>query len=68
MAGYYRRFCHNFSIFAELLTNLFSKKCQHAFNKLKDILGSTSVLLAPDFNKSFKLAFDASDVGVGAVL
>ncbi|MDA3067896.1 Ty3/Gypsy family RNase HI domain-containing protein [Campylobacter sp. JMF_01 NE2] len=35
---------------------------------LKAILKSTPVLLAPDFNKCFKLAVDASDVGAGAVL
>ena len=76
MVGYYQRFCHNFSIIAEPLTNLLSKKskfvwsdkCQQAFNKLKAILGNTPVLLAPDFNKSFKLAVDASDIGIGAVL
>ena len=45
-----------------------SDKCQQAFNKLKAILGNTPVLLAPDFNKSFKLAVDASDIGVGAAL
>ena len=58
------------------MTNLLSKKskfvwsdkCQQAFNKLKAILGNTPVLLAPDFNKSFKLAVDASDIGIGAVL
>ena len=76
MARYYRRFFHNFSIIAEPLTNLLSKKskfvwsdmCQQAFNNLKVILGNTPVLLAPDFNKSFKLAVDASDIGVGVVL
>ena len=58
------------------MTNLLSKKskfiwsdkCQQVFNKLKAILGNTLVLLAPDFNKCFKLAVDASDIGVGAVL
>ena len=58
------------------MTNLLSKKskfiwsykCQQAFNKLKAILGKTPLLLAPDFNKSFKLAVDASGIGVGAVL
>ena len=47
---------------------VWSDKCQQAFNKLKAILGNTPVLLAPDFNKSLKLAVDASDIGIGAVL
>ena len=38
------------------------------FNKLKSILGNTPVLLAPDFNKAFKLTVDTSDIGFGAVL
>ena len=58
------------------MTNLLSKKakfvwsdkCQQAFNKLKAILGNTPVLLAPDFNKSFKLAVDVSNIGIGAAL
>ena len=61
---------------AEPLTNLLKKstkfkwndKCQDAFDRLKAILKSAPVLLAPDFNKCFKLAVDASDVGIGAVL
>ena len=76
MAGYYRKFCNNFSVIAEPLTNLLKKgkkflwshECQYAFDKLKAILKSTPVLLAPDFDKSFKLAVDASDIGAGAVL
>ena len=40
----------------------------HSCLSYKAILGNTLVLLAPDFNKSFKLAVDASDIGVGAVL
>ena len=76
MAGYYRKFCKNFSGIAEPLTNLLKKstkfkwndKCQDAFDRLKAILKSTPVLLAPDFDKYFKLAVDASDVGIGAVL
>ena len=75
MAGYYRKFCKNFSGIAEPLTNLLKKstkfkwndKCQYAFDSLKAILKSAPVLLAPDFD-SFKLAVDASDVGIGAVL
>ena len=61
---------------AEPLTNLLKKstkfkwndKCQDAFDRLKAILKSAPVLLAPDFDKCFKLAVDASDVGIGAVL
>ena len=76
MAGYYRRFCPNFSDVVSPLTDLLSKKakfvwtdkCQVAFNKVKAILTNSPVLVAPNFEKGFKLATDASDVGVGAVL
>ena len=76
MVGYYRKFCKNFSGIAEPLTNLLKKntkfkwnnKCQDAFDRLKAILKSAPVLLAPDFDKFLKLAVDASDVGIGAVL
>jgi hypothetical protein len=76
MAGYYRKFCQNFSTIAEPLTNLLRKgkkfvwsdDCQIAFDKLKAILKSAPVLLAPNFDKAFKLAVDASDVGAGSVL
>ena len=76
MAGYYRKFCNSFSVIAEPLTNLLSKRmrfrwtsvCQNAFDKLKVILRSEPVLLAPNSNKEFKLAVDASDVGAGGVL
>ena len=76
MAGYYREFCNNFSVIAEPLTNLFGKRvkfiwtdnCQKSFDKLKPILKSAPVLLAPSFDKEFKFAIDASDVGAGSVL
>ena len=76
MAGYYRKFCNNFSVIAEPLTNLLGKRvkyvwtddCQKSFDKLKAILKSAPVLLAPSFDKEFKLAVDASDVGAGSVL
>ena len=46
MAGYYRKFCNNFSVIAEPLTNLLGKRvkfvwtdnCQKSFEKLKAIL------------------------------
>ena len=72
MAGYYRKF----SVIAEPLTNLLGKSvkfiwtdnCQKSFEKLKAILKSAPVLLVPSFDKEFKLAVDASDVGAGSVL
>ena len=76
LAGYYRKFCNNFSVIAEPLTNLLGKRvkyvwtddCQKSFDKLKAILKSDPVLLAPSFDKEIKLALDASDVGAGSVL
>ena len=76
VAGCCRRFCNNFSAIAEPLTDLLGKKakyvwtddCQRSFDKLKAILRSAPVLLAPSFDKEFKLAVDASDVGAGSVL
>ena len=75
MAGYYRKFCNNFSIIVEPLTNLLGKRvtfiwtdnCLKSFEKLKAILKSSPVLLAPRFEKVFKLAVDASDVGASIV-
>ena len=76
MAGYYRKFCKNFSTVAAPITELlkkdrrfvWSKECQDAFNKIKRLLISAPVLVAPSFSKSFTLTIDASDVGAGAVL
>ena len=76
MAGYYRKFCSNFSTIAEPLTNLlrkrnkfiWSERCQQSFNKLKAVRSSVPVLSAPSFNCCFKLAVDASDIGAGSVL
>ena len=76
MAGYYRKFCPNFSTISEPLTQLLKKTrkfvwsddCEKSFVKLKAILKSSPVLQAPDFYSQFKLAVDASDVAAGAVL
>ena len=73
MAGYYSR---NFSVVTAPLTNLLKKRepyvwssvCQQAFERVKAILYSNPILVAPDFGKQFKLAVDASDVGAGSVL
>ena len=76
MAGYYRKFCPNFSTVTQPLTELLQKnvkfiwteRCQSAFNRLKALLQSAPVLSAPDFSRPFKLAVDASDIAAGAVL
>ena len=76
MAGYYRKFCRNFSDVVYPLTNLLGKRvkfqwdssCQAAFENVKAILMNSPVLQAPNFEKAFKLQIDASDVGAGGVL
>ena len=76
LSGFYRNFCTNLGTVAAPLTDLLKSKvkflwteaCEQAFRKLKAILANEPVLKAPDFAKAFKLAVDASDVGVGAVL
>jgi len=76
MAGYYRRFCKNFSQISAPLTDLLSTKrtfrwsedCQQAFDNLKHLLCTAPVLRAPDIGKPFVIHVDASDSGVGAVL
>ena len=76
MAGYYRKFCKNFSEVIAPLTKLLKKSvkyhwsetCQKSFDKVKHLLCLEPVLTATDFSKPFRLAVDASDVGAGAVL
>ena len=76
MCGFYRRFVPNFAAVTEPLTNLLKKDvkfswteaCEQAFASVKAILACEPVLLAPNFEAPFKLAVDACDIGVGAVL
>lgn len=76
MCGFYRRFVPNFAVVTEPLTSLLKKDakfvwteaCERAFGGLKAILACEPVLLAPNFDEPFKLAVDACDIGVGAVL
>ena len=75
-AGYYRNFYNNFSVIAEPLTNLLSKRtkflwtndCQKTFDILKVLPKNEPDLLAPNFAKEFKLTIDARDTGAGVVL
>ncbi len=76
MCGFYRRFVPNFAAVTAPLTNLLKKgvkfswsaDSQQALEMIKAVLASEPVLVAPDFSAPFKLAVDACDVGVGAVL
>ena len=76
MAGYYRKFCPNFSVIATPLTNLLKKnnkfiwsdQCQKSFESLKSLLTNHPVLIAPNFEKPYSITVDASDEGMGAVL
>ena len=78
IAGYYRCFIPNFASIEVPLTDLNKKsepdrllwttKCNHAFEQLKQMLISTPEIWKPDFRRPFVLQTDASDLGVGAVL
>ena len=45
-----------------------TQNCRISFERIKTMLTNEPILKAPDFDKPFKLAVDASDVGAGAVL
>lgn len=74
--GYYRKFIKNFSVIANPLVKLTKKKeefkwlpeQEQAFQKFKTILTSDSILIYPDFKKTFILTTDACNYAVGAVL
>ncbi|XP_042467322.1 uncharacterized protein LOC122050489 [Zingiber officinale] len=76
LAGYYRRFIHNFSRIALPLTSLTKKgvryewtdRCQKSFEELKGRLTTSPVLLIPDGSGRFVVYTDASKTGLGAVL
>ena len=76
VVGYFRRFVPNFASLAAPLTDLLCKNivfkwsdaCEKAWTLLKAILCNPPILKVPDFSKDFKLAIDASGLGIGAVL
>ena len=45
-----------------------TKQCEQAFSKLKEICSDTPFLAYADYNKCFKVHTDASEQGLGAVL
>jgi hypothetical protein len=47
---------------------IWSSKCNEAFEQLKVLLTTTSVLAQPDIEKPFDVCCDASGSGLGCVL
>ena len=78
LTGYYRRFIKNYANIAEPLialtrnsdTKQFEWKlsCQQAFEYLRCSLTEAPIIAYPQFDKPFILQFDASDVGLSAIL
>ena len=76
MASWYRKFLKDFATIAEPLTRLTKKDHRYewteeqeaAFEKIKSIIASASVLHRPLFDVQFTVQTDASDTGIGAVL
>lgn len=76
LCNYYRKFINNFAKMAKSLYYLCSKdvpflwnnSCENAFNDLKKAITSPPVLAFPDFNETFVVHTDASNVAVGSVI
>src|SRR6202020_28267 len=74
--SYYLKFIKDFSRIARPMNNLLKKdipfiwtqKQQTAFERLKEMLIKSPVLVYPDFEQPFILYTDASGTGLGAVL
>ena len=72
---YYQKFFKGFSQLVVPVTDLTKKGAfswtdatERAFDRLKEVMSSCSVLALPDFMRPFVLECDASREGVGAIL
>ena len=76
LASFYRRFIKNFSTITAPLNELVKKNVgfiwgdaqEHAFNELKDKLCNAPLLALLNFDKTFEIEYDASGIGIIAVL
>jgi hypothetical protein len=76
LAGYYRKFIHQFSRIAKLVNELLKKDQKwlweqeqvESFNLLQDALTREPVSKYPDFTKPFILTCDSSGFAIGAIL
>jgi hypothetical protein len=74
LAGYYRKFVHNYGAVAAPLTALLKEgfswndAAAAAFADLNVAVTSAPILAMPDFTKPFTVECDASSYGFGAVL
>lgn len=77
LIGYYRKFIANFAKLTSPLSkclrkgekiNIENPDYIEAFNICKELLQNAPVLIYPDFNKTFTLTTDASNVSIGSVL
>ena len=77
MAGYYRKFCKNFSDVTAPLSELlkkgvkdhWSEACHKSFDKVKkNLLCLEPILSALNFSKLLQLTVDTSDMGASALL
>jgi hypothetical protein len=75
LAGYCQRFVDGFSKISNPITELqknnkkfaWSEKCTEAFQKLKELLKTTLILIVLDMEKKFLVCTDASKEGLGGV-
>lgn len=76
LASFYRRFVKDFSTIAAPLSEIIKKNMgfqwekehEESFNKVKNSLTSAPILALPNFDLTFEIECDASEIGIGAIL